>query len=171
MKGFTLLEAVVAMAVLAMMVLAISTLFDTSSESLEYFTNVGSAEIALRRTLDMIAGDVHQAQASAIAISSLYDDDSVTIRRSFGESGTATMGYLVNGDRQLVRVETLPGPVTNAAVVAENVDSRDAQGAKGFRVERVGSTNLFSISLRVNIRLDGGETMTRTFATTVGTRS
>ena len=82
MRGFTLLEVTVAVTVLTMMLLAIGGLFDTSSESLHYFSNVSTAETTLRRSIDLIAEDLHNAQPTGITIRSFADADSVMITRA-----------------------------------------------------------------------------------------
>jgi prepilin-type N-terminal cleavage/methylation domain-containing protein len=171
MHGFTLLEMTVALAVLVISLLLIGGMFGESSSSLEYFTHVGNADTSMRRTLDAIAGDVQQAQPSGIAITSFPSYDAVTITRRYGENGTATVAYTVVNSTDLVRIETLPGPISTSNVVAHNLDLTGTGAEKGFRVAQVATSNLYTISLKVKANLHGGDCMTRTYTTTVGIRS
>lgn len=170
-NGFTVMEVTVAMVVLVIALLLIGGMFGESSSSLEYFSHVGTADTTIRRTLDTIADDVHQAQAGGISITSFIAYDALTITRREGENGTTTVAYVVNGGGELMRIETLPGPVTTGTAVAHNVDLTGSGNTKGFRIAPVAGSNLYTITLRVNVNLHGGETMARSYTTTVGPRS
>jgi prepilin-type N-terminal cleavage/methylation domain-containing protein len=167
--GFTLYEVLIAMAVLAIAFILVGGLFLQSSDSLTYFSDVGTADTVVRRTLDTIAEDLHQAVTIAITPSATYD--TVTITRAYGETDSSTVRYTVDAVRDLIRTETAPGPVTTSGVVARKVDNLNAQNAKGFSVVRVGTSNLYTVSLRLVTSLSRGQTITRGYATTVGTRS
>ena len=172
MKGFTLLEVVVAAAVFMLLILIVGQIFDKSSDSLEYFTNVGGADTVVRRVIDLIAEDIQQAQPGGISITPFTDYDAVTIVRARGETGTETVSYTVNGNQDLVRIVSVPpGPTVTQTVVAHNVDSLDASAGKGFAVSQIGTSNLYQVTLRLKAKLSRGDEIKRAFTTTVGTRS
>jgi type II secretory pathway pseudopilin PulG len=170
-EGYTLIEVAIAITVLVGLMVCVGSLFLQSSDGMQYFSNVGTADTSLQRALDLIADDLRQSQVSGIAIAPAFDFDAVTLTRRFGESDTATVTYTVDGGRALIRTMTTPGPQVESAAIAHDVDGLDALNQKGFRVVRVGTSNLYTVSLRVVASINGGERTTRTFATTVGTRS
>jgi len=171
MRGFTLVEVAVAVAVLAVTLLAICGLFQGSSEGMEYFSKIGTADTSIQRVLDKITGDISNASADDVAITPFGGYDAVTVTRAWGESQTATITYTVNGGNELVRISDIPGRGVRQDVVVRNVDAVLRDGVKGFAVTRIGTSDLFRVSLRVNVSLRKGGVERRTFTTTVRTRS
>ena len=171
MRGFTLVELAVALAILAVTLLAVCGLFQGSSEGMHYFSSVGAADIGAQRALDKLVEDMRNAPSSDISVTPFGGFDSVTLKRAWGENGTATITYTVDEDNQLVRIANIYGQGILREVLVRNVDAVLRQGVKGFSVSPIGDSSLYRLILRVNVELRTGGTDRRTFSTTVRTRT
>ncbi len=181
--GFTLVEVMIASALVAVIALAVVVLATSSNNAVTTAQESTDSNFSLRQALGRISNDLRQSSPPAITIVPGTDYDSVDLQMPVSYTGsTITWGasgiagwhvqVLVDGDYgHLVRrvVDSAGTRTTADEVLARNVDA-SFEGFKGFSVV-TDNDGLYQVSLRVVAQSGHGPAWRRTETTTVHVRN